>query len=213
LKLIRPQHHWTKLPGDGEVTWLDAELTPKGKQQAKDIATLWGVGGIPPPQSIYSSPLRRCLRTTVLAFAPIIDIQHGVSPVIKEKLRERFGVHTCDQRSSRTWIATTFPNFQIEDGFTEDDHFWQPDRRERHEEHTERSKELLNDVFTHDGSQVIALVAHSVAIKAIFAATGWKKVPLAEGAVYPLLVCRSRVKKEEEATDSSQSVAAQQSTG
>jgi hypothetical protein len=30
---------------------------------------------------------------------------------------------------------------------------------------------------------------HSGAIMALFSAVGWKKVPVAAGAVYPLLVC------------------------
>jgi broad specificity phosphatase PhoE len=168
---------------------------------------------VPSPQSIYSSPLRRCLRTTELAFAPVIDAEPGVTPIIKEKLRERLNTHTCNQRSSRAWIATTFPRFEFEHGFAEADQLWSPDRREIHEEHTQRSKELLDDIFTHDDNQIVALVAHSVAIKALFAATGWQKVPVAAGSVYPLLVCRSRVKKEEESIDSSDSAAAQQTTG
>ncbi|KAF2830704.1 PGAM-domain-containing protein [Ophiobolus disseminans] len=188
--------HWAKIPGDGVTTWLDAELTPTGEQQATDVASVWGLDKVPPPQSIYASPLRRCLRTTALGFAPSIITEPATVPVIKEKLRERLGVHTCDQRSNKTWIASTYPHFKFEDGFVEEDELWKPDRRETIEEHTERTKELLDDIFTHDTSLTVALVAHSGAIMALFAATGWKKVPVAAGAVYPLLVCRSRTKAE-----------------
>jgi hypothetical protein len=34
---------------------------------------------------------------------------------------------------------------------------------------------------------------------ALFAATGWKKIPVAAGAVYPLLVCAMKVKGDKEA--------------
>jgi hypothetical protein len=134
--------------------------------------------------------LRRCLRTTALAFAP--SISNGTVPVIKEKLRERLGVHTCDQRSSRSWITNTYPNFAIIDGFGEEDELWDPDRRETLEEHTERSISLLQDIFSNDESISVALTAHSGAIMALFAATGWKSIPVAAGAVYPLLVCATK---------------------
>lgn len=140
--------------------------------------------------------MRRCLRTTQLAFSPCIEAKPGIKPVIKEGLRERLGVHTCDQRSDKTWIARAYPGFEIEEGFVEKDELWQPERRETIEEHTVRSKELLQDIFKHDDSQTVALVAHSGTMMALFAATGWKKIPVAAGAVYPLLICRTRARSE-----------------
>jgi broad specificity phosphatase PhoE len=194
--LIPSQRHWAKLPGDGTTTWLDAELTALGEEQATSIASIWSADGIRAPQSIYTSPLRRCLRTTTLAFAPFIKATPGTIPIIKEKLRERLGVHTCDQRSTRSWIAKAYPSFSIEDGFTEDDELWRPDRRETFEEHMSRKTELLEDIFENDKSDFIALTAHSGALMALFGATGWKKIPVAAGAVYPLLVCGTRLPTE-----------------
>ncbi|KAH7396647.1 histidine phosphatase superfamily [Phaeosphaeria sp. MPI-PUGE-AT-0046c] len=183
--------HWAKLPGDSNSTWLDASLTPTGEQQAKEIASLWSeAGNIPPPQSIYSSPLRRCLQTTTFGFAPLL---HQTTPIIKENLRERLGVHTCDQRSSRSWIAESYPNFKIEANFTENDELWKADQRETIDEHIVRSQKVLQDIFENDGSQVVALVGHSGTSMALFGATGWGKIPMAAGAVYPLLVCGERV--------------------
>ncbi|KAF1945325.1 phosphoglycerate mutase-like protein [Clathrospora elynae] len=188
--------YWAKLPGDGTTTWLDAELTPTGEQQARDIAKFWASENLPLPGSVYSSPLRRCLRTTTLAFAPVLNAVPKRVQTTKEKLRERLGVHTCDQRSSKTWIANTYPNFEIEDGFTEEDELWQPNRRETFEEHVLRKTELLDDVFANDDNELISMTAHSGAIMALFAATGWKKIPVAAGAVYPLLVCATRTQAE-----------------
>lgn len=114
--------------------------------------------------------------------------------MIKEKLRERLGVHTCDQRSSRSWIAKNYPIFDIEAGFSEEDVLWKPDHRETLEEHVERTTELLDNVFDGDYGDYVVLAAHSGAIMSIFAATGWKKVPVAAGAVYPLFVCAEKFK-------------------
>lgn len=113
--------------------------------------------------------------------------------MVKEKLRERNGVHYCDKRSSKSWIQNAYPNFTIEPGFTEEDELWKPDQRETLEEHIIRKTELLNDIFEHDKNEFIALTAHSGAIMALFAATGWKKIPVKAGAAYPLFVCREKI--------------------
>ncbi|KAF1911214.1 histidine phosphatase superfamily [Ampelomyces quisqualis] len=182
--------YWAKLPGDSTANWLDAALTPYGKAQATGLASLWtGDHGIQSPQSIYSSPLRRCLQTTSHAFAPLLS---QTIPIVKESLRERLGVHTCDERSTRSWIAEAFPEFRIEEGLSEEDELWQVDRRETIEEHTERSTRFLEAIFDNDRSETIALVAHSGTLIALFAATGWGKIKVAAGVLYPLLVCGTR---------------------
>jgi broad specificity phosphatase PhoE len=103
------------------------------------------------------------------------------------------GVHTCDQRSSRSFIANTFPAFRIEKGFSEEDELWKADQRETVEEHIIRSTELFTDIFDNDKSDVIALIGHSGTSMALFGAVGWGKIPMAAGAVYPLLVCSERI--------------------
>ena len=91
--------------------------------------------------TILSSPLQHRLRTVQLAFPPEATDKRLV---VKEKLRERLGVYTCDQKSSKSWIAKNHPSFDIKDHFQEDDILWSPDRRETLEEHFVRSKELLD---------------------------------------------------------------------
>lgn len=184
------QRYWAKVPGDGNVTWADAELTANGEQQARTIAEASSYLGGDIITSVLSSPLRRCLRTVQLAFPSEAADKR---PMIKEKLRERLGVHTCDQRSSRTWIAEHYPLFDIESGFSVDDVLWTSDRRETFEEHVARSTELLDDIFEGDYGDYVVLAAHSGTIMSLFAATGWRKVPVAAGAVYPLLVCGEKL--------------------
>ncbi|KAH6633262.1 histidine phosphatase superfamily [Boeremia exigua] len=182
--------HWAKVPGDGNVIWEDAELTANGEQQARNIAEARSSIGNGTITTILSSPLRCCLSTVQLAFPPEA---RDKKPVIKEKLREQLGVHTCDRRSSRSWIAEHYPSFDIEDGFDEEDTLWTPSRRETLKEHAIRSIELLDDIFESAYGDYIVLAAHSGTIMSLFAATGWKKVPVAAGAVYPLLVCGEKL--------------------
>ncbi|KAF3033287.1 hypothetical protein E8E11_000088, partial [Didymella keratinophila] len=172
--------YWAKVPGDGNATWADAELTANGEQQARSIAEVRSYLGDGTITAILSSPLRRCLRTIQLALPPEAG---NPRPSIKEKLRERLGVHTCDQRSSRSWIAEHYPSFSIEPAFAEEDALWSPDWRETIEQHTVRSTELLDDIFDGDYGDNIVLATHSSgAIMSLFAATGWKKIPVAAGA-------------------------------
>jgi broad specificity phosphatase PhoE len=181
--------YWSKLSGDGAMYWEDAALTDFGEQQARNMFTA-AISTIPRPEAIYTSPLRRCLRTTELAFAHLL---HTRTPSIKENLRERLGVHTCDKRSSKTFIASTYPSFNIDPGFSEDDKLWKPDVRETFEEHVVRSKNLLNEIFNEKKESVfVSLTTHSGAIMALFGATGWNKIPVAAGAVYPLFILAER---------------------
>ncbi|KAF2642537.1 phosphoglycerate mutase-like protein [Massarina eburnea CBS 473.64] len=188
--------HWAKLSSDGMTVWEDAELTAAGEQQAKDIATFFAKGDVPGPERIYSSPLRRCLRTTELAYPSSMTSN---PPIIKENLRERLGVHTCDKRSTKTWITDTFPDFVVEMGFTEEDELWRADVRESLEEHIVRVRKLLDEIFDDQegeqgGDAIMSLTAHSGAIMTLFRAMGWGRVPVAAGAVYPLLVCAEKEK-------------------
>ncbi|KAF2437956.1 phosphoglycerate mutase-like protein [Karstenula rhodostoma CBS 690.94] len=178
--------HWAKVCGDGSAIWEDAELTSEGVQQAEKIAMLFRTGEVPLPDVIFSSPLRRCLRTTEIVYGDVLGRRRRV---VKEKLRERLGVHTCDRRSGRSYIASAYPAFEIEDGFTEEDELWKADVRESLDEHIVRATQLLETLFEHEDDGIImSLTAHSGAIMALFGATGWRKIPVAAGAVYPLLV-------------------------
>jgi broad specificity phosphatase PhoE len=193
------QRHWSKLDGDTTSTWADASLTPTGENQASALAEFWNTAyttnKLPIPTTFYTSPLRRCLQTLDLSTGPILtSLSLPFHPIIKEKAREQIGVHTCDRRSTRSWIAAAYPDWTIEEGFTEEDELWKADVRETYEEQVQRMRELLGDIFESDSeSLVVSLTAHSWVLRAIFGATGWRKVPVAAGAVYPLLIKAEKV--------------------
>ncbi|EEB89202.1 hypothetical protein MPER_12724, partial [Moniliophthora perniciosa FA553] len=107
--------YWSKLNGDGELVWgPDAELTPLGEDQARAVNKAWKTEvafNIPLPRRRYCSPMTRALSTYILTFE---DIPLEYRPLVLENCREVYGVHTCDKRRSRTYISTTFPQFDIE---------------------------------------------------------------------------------------------------
>lgn len=174
------------------MTWFDAHLTARGKQQAKAIAEFLEVSavdtGLPLPRRRYTSPLARCLETTRLAFSTRTAVAGNSRPMVKEGLRERLGIHTCDKRHARGWIAENYPEFEIEDGFEENDTLWKEDIRESAEEHVMRIKEVLKDIFEHEEEILVSLTAHSGAIRALYAAIGHREVWVSAGALVPVLI-------------------------
>lgn len=144
---------------------------------------------MPTPQSHYTSPLARCLETTRLVFSGLeVAPDRPFQPVIKNKLRERFGEHTCDRRSTRSWIVSNYPEFKIEDGITENDEEWKADKRETENEIANRVKELLDDVFLNDNKTFISFTAHSGLIRALYSVTKHPEVWVSAGTMVPLLI-------------------------
>lgn len=140
--------YWSLQSGDGNNTWNDAELTQLGIAQAEENNAAWKTqieSGVPLPQKLYSSPMRRSTATLNITWcvvpsslsarsAPLmctsprphrrsdILLNHkGFTPVIKEHFRESIGLHTCDERSNKTVIAGLYPTWEFEPSFTHND--------------------------------------------------------------------------------------------
>lgn len=103
-------------------------------------------------------------------------------------LRETNGVHTCDRRSSKTYIRTNYPTYKIEPGFTENDELWEPNIRESNSALDTRLKKLLDDIFKHDSRTFLSLTGHSGAISGILRVVGHREFRLVTGSVIPVLV-------------------------
>ncbi|OLN86611.1 putative phosphoglycerate mutase-like protein 1 [Colletotrichum chlorophyti] len=190
--------YWSHLEGDGVVTWLDAELVDTGIRQAEDLNAFWSeataVQKVPFPESFYTSPLRRCLKTCKLAFGDLVEKRgQKFRPVIKEGLRERMTDHTCDKRSSRTWIQSAYPEYVVEPGFTENDQLWKADRFESTEEHLARKQLVLEEIFSTDSNQFVSLTVHSYAIAAILGVGGQAEFRVREGSTIAILMRGDRI--------------------
>ncbi|KAM0545170.1 hypothetical protein ACHAPJ_011437 [Fusarium lateritium] len=180
--------------GNDTETWFDASLTDVGRQQAQDLNTFWtdliNNQGAPLPQIFYTSPLARCLQTTSIVFSSLMESQTPpLQPIVKELLRERNTLHTCDFRKPRTWIAENYPDYKIEDGFVEDDWFPQRAAPETDEEHVIRKQKALEEIFDEaKDSDFISLTVHSYAIRAIQGAVGAGICRTREGTSIAMLV-------------------------
>lgn len=171
---------------------------------------------IPTPESYYTSPLDRCLATANWTFAGLkLPSTHPFVPEVKEVspppilpsaektepcgcrfspprsqqlLREGIGIHTCDRRSSKSDIHSTYPTYAFEPDFAETDPLWTADERESDSAQEARLTRLLDDLFTHDRGTYLSLTSHSGSIAAVLRAVGHRPFGLVTGAVIPVLV-------------------------
>ncbi|KAF8340817.1 histidine phosphatase superfamily [Amanita rubescens] len=185
--------YWSKLNTDGEIRWgPDAELTPLGIAQANDARSAWKkelAFDAPLPDKMYCSPLTRASRTHQITFQDVIPSR---KTLVVEFCREENGVHTCDKRRSRTYIHQTFPLFEIEEGFTEDDELWSPDTREIFDQVMHRAKCVLDAIFNED-HYVVAITAHGGFIRAFMRVLNRVTGTIPTGGVLPVLVKATRI--------------------
>ncbi|KAF8138873.1 histidine phosphatase superfamily [Boletus edulis] len=200
---------WSKLDGDGELVWgPDPDLTNLGVEQAKDANCTWKTEleyGIPLPEKLYSSPMRRAIKTNQVTFegvlrlslkTTIVEVRRALRAdwlyftldLSSQNTRERNGVSTCDKRRKKSEIASDFPDYPFEEGFIEEDEIWDPDVRETFEEVDVRAKKVLDMIFDKDEEQFISITSHYRFIDAFRRVCGHLPWDLPTGGVLPIVV-------------------------
>jgi broad specificity phosphatase PhoE len=187
------QCYFSELDGNGTTTWADADLTAPGIEQAKIANAYWrdriATQHLPYPQSYYTSPLTRCLKTANLTFSDLaLPEEYPFNPTIKELLREGISTHTCDRRSNKTSIEALFPSLTFEPEFPEHDPFWSGILAETSAAQDARSKRVLDDLFAHDANTWLSITSHSGEIRSLLRVLGHREFSLGTGAVIPVLV-------------------------
>lgn len=185
--------YWAELNGNSTVTWFDADLTPAGIAQAQVAHDFWAreikEQHIPYPQSYYTSPLTRCLKTANITFSGLdLPAYYPFVPTVRELFRESIDIHTCDRRSNRTYIHNLFPNYHIDPSLTEFDELWNGVTGETNDAQDARSKEVLDSVFSTDDHTWISITTHSGEAASILRVLGHQAFSLNTGAVIPILV-------------------------
>jgi broad specificity phosphatase PhoE len=163
--LTKTQCYWSLQDGNGTSVWADAKVTPAGIAQAQIAANFWAsrikLQKIPFPQSFYTSPLTRCLQTASITFAGFFNHRDKFQPTVKEFFREGLSGHTCDRRSNKTYIHNSYPDYNIEKGFSEFDLLWKPLVSEPSSNQDIRSKSVLDDLFSNDENTWLSITSHS----------------------------------------------------
>lgn len=185
---------------------MDADLTEEGIEQALVAHNFWkhemATQKIQVPQSYYTSPLTRCLKTANLTFNGL-DLPHRYrfKPTIKELLREGISLHTCDHRRSKSYINDLFPSWKFEPGFSQNDELWNGVTAETQQAQDTRSKKWLDQIFSEDKSAWISITSHSGEIASTLRVLGHQEFSLNTGAVIPVLV-KAEFSPREEQTSS-----------
>lgn len=115
-------------------------------------------------------------------------------------LRETLGIHTCDRRSDKSLLTTSYPSYRFEQDFAETDPLWDPEWRESNSARDLRLLTLLRDIFTNDmdDATFVSLTAHSGAISSILNVIGHRPFAIKTGAVMPIFVRAEVVEGEKE---------------
>ncbi|KUJ11981.1 phosphoglycerate mutase family protein [Mollisia scopiformis] len=191
--------YWSLQDGNETSTWADALLTDIGIAEAKKANKFWqsliSDQKISTPQSYYTSPLLRCMQTAEHTFTGLtLPADRPFIPMIKELVREVIGVHTCDRRSTKTVIHGKYPNWPFEEGFAEEDELWSATLRETAEAQDQRTKVVLDDIFSNDENTHISISSHSGEISSILRVLGHRAFALSTGQMIPVLVKIEKVK-------------------
>lgn len=95
------------------MTWApDPNLTARGIEQAERAHQAWKrelARGAPLPQDWIASPFSRAASTLEITWKSINDRR----PVFREIWRETIGLHTCDKRRNRAYLAETYPQARL----------------------------------------------------------------------------------------------------
>ncbi|KAF3914727.1 hypothetical protein AA313_de0208326 [Arthrobotrys entomopaga] len=185
--------YWAELHGNSTAVWEDPSLTPFGESQTVKAHNYWQrlieTQKITPPDTYYVSPLARCLETANITYAGLpLNSRHPFIPTIKELLREGISIHTCDRRSSKSWIAANYPEFIIEPGFSETDQHWNGITAETPSAQAYRMRLVLSDIFDNDQSTIISITTHSGIAVSLLSVLGHIPFGLVTGAIMPTLI-------------------------
>lgn len=180
----------------------DAHLTDLGKSQAQLVSQFLASQfsrGMPVPQSFYVSPLWRCLQTADTTWSSLsLPKGRTFDPLIVEGIRERTGRHTCDKHSTRSEIAAGFPHWRIEDGFPEQDDYFDPEHRESEEVARARLMKAIDRIFQTDDNLFISLTIHCDAIFQLLKGVGHNPGALPTGSIIPLVIKATKISSGEE---------------
>jgi len=152
---------------DPGFAYLDAELTPLGEQQARDLrpraANLR-------PELMIASPMRRALSTGLIAFDDHVAGRLDSTPlavVALEACHEHAGRHTCDKRLSKAELATRYPAVDFSLLEADEDPFWgDGETRESLESLAHRAASIVAFILARPERHIV-VAAHSTVLAAV----------------------------------------------
>jgi hypothetical protein len=109
-------------------------------------------------------------------------------PIFIEGLRESIGLHTCDRRRDKQYLQDTYPGYNFQCGFTNEDRLWRPVYQETPEQQALRLRPVLDSWWENDPSTYISATSHSGTITAILENVGHRVFNVQTGGMIPVVV-------------------------
>lgn len=159
---------------------LTATGVRDAQQSGRMLRELMDEEGAPRPAVVYTSPLRRCIQTSMYAIA---EMRPGpVTLVVKEGLREWKGYdhnHESDRRDTTPAIVALFGDLRRKLGVDvvlevdgAQDAADAAAMRETYVDVDRRVRAVLDDVFADDGADCAMLVLHNRSNKSVLRVMG-----------------------------------------
>jgi broad specificity phosphatase PhoE len=165
-----------------DSSFMDPPLVAQGKvaaiQAGEAIRSWWKLeqsrNELSRCQLIVTSPLSRCIQTTLLAFGLPGDFYTDDTclPMVSvEAVREAYGTNYPDKRRCKSVLQQHFFMIQFDPAMTEDDTCWLPETRETWDHVRERVHEFLAWIVERQEATMI-VVSHGVWMEACLQGTG-----------------------------------------
>ncbi|PSK40994.1 hypothetical protein C7M61_000661 [Candidozyma pseudohaemuli] len=201
---------WSHLNTDGELEYgPDAMLSAKGIEQARQNHEVWEKEikehGAPLPDKFYVSPLQRSMWTLQYTWENLRSADQKA--LIVEKLRERYGSHTCNKRNTKSIIEKRFLGYgyEFEDGFLEED-VLHTDEQESHHHHCVRTNDFCQELFEKDwdsqanavdrekalANAFISTTSHAGTISELLTVFNHRPFAISTGGMIPVVVKATR---------------------
>jgi broad specificity phosphatase PhoE len=125
-----------------DIAYHDAPLNETGREQCLEAGqVLADLGLLPSFDLVLVSPLTRTLQTATLVFSTL----EGAAPPMEacELIREAYGLHHCDSRSSLSMLVPQYPHVSFGTVETDLDEWHSPHVRETLYSVTQRCRAFL----------------------------------------------------------------------
>ncbi|KAJ7312676.1 histidine phosphatase superfamily [Mycena albidolilacea] len=180
--------YWSLIDGDEELIWgCDPGLTDAGKAHAAMIRDAWTAeiqAGLPIPESLYCSPLRRALETHDIIFGSLvppdqrttlIDVYSAAdTPAIVGALARKYSPRSLRPPWRLILLRTS-------------EELWQRDGIETSEDVSEQARIVLDRIF-RDPATYIAVTAHGRIIAGFMRCLGVPSGVLPTDGIYSVLI-------------------------
>lgn len=145
-----------------DIAFHDAPLNDVGKEQCLEAGQALAAKGLLHTfELVLVSPLTRTLQTATL----VLSALEGAAPPMQacELIREAYGLHPCDSRSSLSALQPLYPRVSFDMVETDLDAWHNPHERETLDSVTERCKTFLELLAReYSGIKHVLVVSHGV---------------------------------------------------